>query len=299
MSSLDMLDILGGIDAAYIDESKDTVQNRKTFRISRWLPALAACAALILMIPVVRNIFRGKGGTDGPPDYLEEVKSLEFNGAYYEVTDIPEVLLRYGLPEKLSPDLAGEHVSYLSSIGTAGYLESVTETDIELLQYAADPCRGVYIVKDNDHCYAAIFCNFILISSDASIELSELYNAYGVFKPEDIVSVTETDWHRDKEKGKSVTDRTDIEEFFTFTCSMSPQSSGEFQAEVFDGIPEDEQQKKHTAFADDCRMIRIETSSGLRFYIEVYPKFGWMYGPGTLSYFRMTPEFLDWFKTRF
>ena len=42
MSSLDMLDILGGIDAAYIDESKDTVQNRKTVRISRWLPALAA-----------------------------------------------------------------------------------------------------------------------------------------------------------------------------------------------------------------------------------------------------------------
>ena len=299
MSSLDMLDILGGIDAAYIDESKDTVQNRKTLRISRWLPALAACAALILMIPVVGNIFRGKGGTDGPSDSLEDVRSLEYNGAYYEATDIPEVLTRYGIPKKLGPGLAGEHVSYLIPNGTAGYLESADKTDIELLTYAASPCRGVYIVRDYDHYYAAIFCNFILISDEASVELSELYKAYGVSGAEDIISITETDWHRGEAKGRSVTDRTALKDFYSMTCSLMPESIGEFQAEVFDGIPEEEQQSKHTSFANDCRMIRIETASGLRFYIEVYPEFGWLYGPGTLSYFRTTPEFLDWFKTRF
>ena len=29
------------------------------------------------------------------------------------------------------------------------------------------------------------------------------------------------------------------------------------------------------------------TTSGLRFYLEFYPSFGWMYGTGTLSYFSM------------
>lgn len=66
---------------------------------------------------------------------------------------------------------------------------------------------------------------------------------------------------------------------------------------MFDGIPEGQQQKKHIEFANDLRMIRIETTSGLRFYLESYPSFGWMYGTGMLSYFSITPELSSWIQS--
>ena len=296
MSSLDMLDLLGGIDSSYITEADTSVTVRKTSSWKKWMPAVAACAVIALIMPFIGSIFKGKGGTDGSPDVLENIRSLEINGCYYEASDIPEVLERYGLPETLTPDLAGGHVSYLESNGAGGYLESAAKTDIEMFLYAPDPCRGVYIINDQGHYYAAIFCNFILITDDASVELSELYRMYGIESARDIASISETDWHRNKTAGKTATDPSVIQEFFRITCSLESNSNREFQAEVFDGIPEEEQQNKHTAFADDCRSIRIETVSGLRFYIEVYPKFGWIYGTGTLSYFRITPDFSSWFE---
>ena len=295
MSSLDMLDLIGGIDTAYISESFKETTSRKTISVQRWLPALAACAALIMMIPVISNIFRNKGGYDGPSDGLKEIKSLEFNGCYYEATDVPEALTRYGLPQDLSPELAGEHVSYLVPNG-AGYLESAVKTDIELLNYKPCPCRGVYIVNDQGHYYAAVFCNFFLMSDEASIDLSELYRIYGITGAESILSVTETNWHRNNTKGKLVTDRAAVEDFYQITCSLEPNSNSGFQAKVFDGVPEEEQQKKHIAFADDLHMIRIETASGLMFYIELYPNYEWVYAPGTLSYYPASQKLLSWAK---
>lgn len=179
--------------------------------------AIAACAVIALMIPIVKNVFLGKSGTpttpgvDGPDtaivpggtdnstdnigsgDSVLETRSLEFNGCFYEASDIPEVLVRFGLPEKISSDLCGEHAAYLEAVGSSGYVEASAATNIELLQYAKDPCRGVYIIKDGDHYYATIFCNFILFSDDGSIGLSELFKAYNVLSAEDIVSITETD----------------------------------------------------------------------------------------------------------
>ena len=293
MSSLDTLDLFGGISSTYINEADTSVRIRKTASWKKWMPALAACLAIAVIVPFIGNMFRGNGGSDGPEDILEDMKNLEFNGCYYEASDNPEVLARFGLPEKLTPDLAGGHVSYLESNGP-GYLESAVKTDIELLQYAADPCRGVYIINDRGHYYAAIFCNFILVTDDASVELSELYRIYGIKSADDIVSIAEKDRNRNKIIGKAVTDPSAIQDFFRITSSLVPNSNSEFQAKVFDGIPEEEQQKKHTAFADDHHSIQIETSSGLKFYIYIYPKFGWIYGTGTLSYFQMTPEFSSW-----
>ncbi len=41
-------------------------------------------------------------------------------------------------------------------------------------------------------------------------------------------------------------------------------------------------------------MIRIETKDGLRFYIEVHPSFGWIYGNGTLSYYQIDAQMASW-----
>ena len=293
MSSMDMLDLIGGIDSSYIAEADTARKRGKLISLRKWLPALAACTALILIIPAVWNIFRGKAGPDEPPEGLDESRLLDFNGCYYEVTDKPEVLAIYGLPEKITEDVAGEHISYLEPIGTVEYQQSAVQTDVEMFQYTGSPCRGAYIIKDQDHYYAAIFCNFTLMDN-ASVELGELYRVYDVQSADDIVSVTEVNWNRNKTVGKTITDRTAIADFYDITCSLVPNSNSEFQSKMFDMIPEEEQQEKHNSFANDLHVIRVETASGLRFYLEIFPSYEWMYGTGTLSYFQMSPELMNW-----
>ena len=60
-----------------------------------------ACAAILLMIPVIRKVFGPKGGTtdsgsdiwdDGPGDELEETRTLEYTGGF---TKLYDVLLSY------------------------------------------------------------------------------------------------------------------------------------------------------------------------------------------------------------
>lgn len=301
MKDYDMLEVIGRIDSSFIMEAADSVHISRRWEIKKWLPALAACAAIILMIPLAKQLLTPKGGPAGPDsgywndDGLKEVRALEINGCYYEATDISEVLRRYGLPEMLTETDAGEHVSYLISDGSAGYIQAASQTDIEMFTYSKDPCRGVYIIKDEGKYCAALFCNLIL-QPDSSAGFSELYRMYGIENAGDILSVTETDWHRNDPVRESVTDRSALSEFYRLTMELFPNSNQEFQSEVFDNVPEDQQQKKHTEFADDCRMIRIETGSGLRFYIELYPSFGWVYGNGAMSYFRMTSSMTDWIK---
>jgi hypothetical protein len=68
----------------------------------------------------------------------------------------------------------------------------------------------------------------------------------------------------------------------------------DFQAIVFDNITEEQQPEAHRKFADNLRVIRIETNKGLRFYIELYPTYGWIYGNGTLSYYQIDEQMSEW-----
>ena len=52
-------------------------------------------------------------------------------------------------------------------------------------------------------------------------------------------------------------------------------------------IPEEDKSAANTAFADDAMTLRIETKTGLRFNLRIYPSYGWIYGPGTQSYYRI------------
>ncbi len=299
MKNYELLDAVGGIDAGYIDAADRPAARKKTGLVIRW--AAAACLVLIAAVsfPYISDIFHNKGGADTQTDHggdslVQEMSVLEFNGAYYEATNIPEVLERYGLPSVISEDLAGEHLSYLQSDGATGYTGSAVETDIELLRYAPVDCRGVYIIRDGEKYLAALFGNIIAFDTDTSAEMTTLYRFYGIEGPGDIASIAEVDWHRDSVVGNVITDSSEISDFYDMSTALTSYGNDSFQAVVFDSVPEDQQVKAHTDFADDCRVIRIETTEGLRFYIDIYPSYGWIYGGGTLSYYRIGEDLSDW-----
>jgi len=309
-----IIDSMGRIDDDMI-EAVDKLRQGGAKKKHSWLKwgaiAAAACLIFAVILPFVLNVFGEKGDIDNPDlfddfidifddpydDSVHSIAALEYNGCFYEAVDIPEVLAKYGLPKKITPEMAGEHLSYLESDGGCGYRQTISQTDIELYVYAPKPCRGVYVLRDGDTWYAALFCNFIHFDSDAHCEFTELYRVYGIESAEDIASITEVDWNNDKVVGNQITDGKEISDFYDITLGLMPHGNDSFQKLMFSGFaPEEDQMVKHTQFADDLRSLRIETTSGLRFHISVYPTFDWIYGNGAMTYYQMDDLMNEWFE---
>lgn len=266
---------------------------KKPKRTLRWI---AACAALIVLVcaPIVsrKGMFQDEAAA--------AIAALEFQGAFYEACDHPDVLTRYGLPRQITADMAGEHLAYLQSDGGAGYEETASVTDIELYTYAPSPCRAVYVLRDGKNYMAALFCNPYQFDTDTHMELGELFRIYGVESAQDIDSIAEIKFSGDlldKVISPVIDDAEVIEDFYRISTSQMSYGNDGFQVLTFDGIPEDEQVDVHLAFADDNRTLRIETTDGLRFYIDVHPNFGWM--DMALSYYKMDSQMSAWFSTYF
>ena len=229
---------------------------------------------------------------------------FELNGCLYEAADDPETLMRFGLPAQITADMGGEHIAWLRQAEGSGYEPAVSQEDAsaELLAYAPAPCRGVYVLHDGDRYLAAIFCNFSftqLADTNASVELTELFRVYGVEGAEDIALVCETGRDRNEQTGEAVTDPGGIAFLYEELTVRDSYGNDDFQTAVFGGIPEEEQPAAHAAFADDMRMLRIETADGLRFYLEYYPSYGWLYGQGTLSWYWAEGRLASWLNERF
>ena len=290
MKTYELLEAIGSIEPSLVEAVGRSTAGSKPRRL-RWLAA-AACLILAvgLAAPRIADLLPGKGGDDSA---VEEIASLTFNGRYYEATDIPEVLARFGLPEELGPELAGEHLAWLEPEGPE-YRESVVETDCELMQYAPSICPGACLLRDGEHWYAALFCGLIWLDSNQNAEMETLYQTYGIESAADIASVAEVDWSRDKVTGAVITDPAALAAFYDLTCSLTGFGNDDFQALTFDGIPEEEQPAAHGAFADDLRMLRVETTDGLRFYLSLYPSYGWLEGTGVLTYYEIDEAMAAW-----
>ena|GEM_PF-668346 len=313
MNKEHIVDAMGRIDDDMIETVEKLRQNgadRKRPWV-KWGVIAAACLTVVLILPFALNMIKGNGDIDGPisfddlndffddpyDDSVHSIAALEYNGCFYEAVDIPDVLAKYGLPKRITSDMAGEHLSYLESDGGCGYRQTISQTDIELYVYAPKPCRGVYVLRDGDTWYAALFCNFIHFDSDTHCEFTELYRVYGIESAEDIASITEVDWNNDKVVGSQITDSKEISDFYDITLELMPYGNDSFQKLMFSGFASEEDQiVKHTQFADDLRSLRIETTSGLRFHISVYPTFDWIYGNGAMTYYQMNDLMIDWFE---
>ena len=244
-------------------------------------------------IPILHH--KGKGGIDHQ-DPLQDTAAFELNGKFDEVVETPEVLEKYGLPSKITEDVAGDHVAYLKSDGDDSYECTPIETDMELYQYNPAASDGVYVLRNGETWCAALFCNFYQFDSNTNCSLPELYRVYGIESADDIKSITEMDNNNENETGTPVVERQEITEFYNMTIALGSYGNDDFQAEVFGNIPEEKLQEAHSAFAENQRNLRVETKDGLRFFIAFYPSYNWIYGGGTMSYFKIDNQMRNWIE---
>lgn len=294
MTNENILDAIGGINEKAVQDAK-AYKRPKSKRWFRW-GAMAACLCLVIGIAIPILHHKGKGGIDHQ-DPLQDTAAFELNGKFYEVVETPEVLEKYGLPSKITEDVAGDHVAYLKSDGDdSSYECTPIETDMELYQYNPTASDGVYVLRDGEAWYAALFCNFYQFDSNTNCSLTELYRVYGIESADDIKSITEMDNNNENETGTPVVERQEITEFYNMTIALGSYGNDDFQAEVFGNIPEEKLQEAHSAFAENQRNLRVETKDGLRFFIAFYPSYNWIYGGGTMSYFKIDNQMRNWIE---
>ena len=291
MTNENILDAIGGINENAVQDAK-AYKRPKSKRWFRW-GAMAACLCLVIGIAI--PILHHKGGIDHQ-DPLQDTAAFELNGKFYEVVETPEVLEKYGLPSKITEDVAGDHVAYLKSDGDDSYECTPIETDMELYQYNPAASDGVYVLRNGETWCAALFCNFYQFDSNTNCSLTELYRVYGIESADDIKSITEMDNNNENETGTPVVERQEITEFYNMTIALGSYGNDDFQAEVFGNIPEEKQQEAHSAFAENQRNLRVETKDGLRFFIAFYPSYNWIYGGGTMSYFKIDNQMRNWIE---
>ena len=291
MTNENILDAIGGINEKAVQDAK-AYKRPKSKRWFRW-GAMAACLCLVVGIAI--PILYHKGGIDHQ-DPLQDTAAFELNGKFYEVVETPEVLEKYGLPSKITEDVAGDHVAYLKSDGDDSYECTPIETDMELYQYNPAAFDGVYVLRNGETWCAALFCNFYQFDSNTNCSLTELYRVYGIESADDIKSITEMDNNNENETGTPVVERQEITEFYNMTIALGSYGNDDFQAEVFGNIPEEKQQEAHSAFAENQRNLRIEAKDGLRFFIAFYPSYNWIYGGGTMSYFKIDNQMRNWIE---
>lgn len=294
MNSKTLYLAFSGVDEALLERSEAAPVTRHA--PMRWM-TLAACLCLVatLLFPTVRGLLKGHGG-----DHKRPLATLEYGGKFYEAVDDPAILEKYGLPRQITAEMAGEQLIYLTGDKERGYDCTAKQTDKVLCHYAPAPGDAVYIVQDGSAYLAAIFCNFYQFDSNTSCELTELYRVYRISSAEDIASITEVDRHREKTIGTPLTDRQEIGEFYDRTIALWSYGNDDFQKAMFGGCTsEEEQLALHTAFAEDSRVLRLETAEGLRFYLNFYPTYRWIYGGGTMSYFQIDEPLLQWFDRNF
>lgn len=291
MTNENILDAIGGINENAVQDAK-AYKRPKSKRWFRW-GAMAACLCLVVGIAI--PILHRKGGIDHQ-DPLQDTAAFELNGKFYEVVETPEVLEKYGLPSKITEDVAGDHVAYLKSDGDDSYECTPIETDMELYQYNPAASDGVYVLRNGETWCAALFCNFYQFDSNTNCSLTELYRVYGIESADDIKSITEMDNNNENETGTPVVERQEITEFYNMTIALGSYGNDDFQAEVFGNIPEEKLQEAHSAFAENQRNLRVETKDGLRFFIAFYPSYNWIYGGGTMSYFKIDSQMRNWIE---
>ena len=107
MSKDRVIDSLGRIDDDMIPSVEGLRRKKKRPIWLKW-GAVAACLCLAVIVAI--PVFHSRNVHDSD-DCLLETATFEYCGGFYEVVDIPRVLERYGLPSKITADMAGDHLT--------------------------------------------------------------------------------------------------------------------------------------------------------------------------------------------
>lgn len=299
MKRKQLLNIIGDIKDDYIAEAASNMPNKKSHVWTKRL-AIAACFALVFAagIPVINHILVG-------PDskMVESILLVEYNNAYYEVIENnPQYLERKGIETEITKDLAGKHITYLKKENEAkrsNYIVSLKETNIELLEYLPAKQEAVKILRDGDHYFAVVFCNY-LIPDNESLPFDENFKVYGITKAEDIKKIVPVKTDNEyKAIGTAVTDPTFIAAFYNEILTLEQYSEDEFDSIQFTYEDESNADEYYGQFADDRNDFMIETVDGLRFIINYFPTYDWVRCNLTQTYYKLSPALKTWIETNF
>lgn len=299
MNRKDLYKSFNEVDDDILERSEIASRSKKK---SVWLKWGAVAACLCLGVSIIIPVVRHKGGPDsqGPVGDSPGVAAmLYFNGALYECCDIPQALERLGLSNEITAETAGEHVANIELGGIVDYQETTAQTDKELFQYAPAPSRAVYVLLDGDNYMAVVFSRtFFPDDPNAYSDLADVYRFYNIEDARDIASIAQVDWNRKTVTGAEITDTEAVSEFYALTTDIVnfvSMDNDAFQAHVFGDVPEENAQEAYNTFADDLQILRIETTEGLRFFVHLYPNYGYLYSSGAMAYHQLTPELDEWF----
>lgn len=297
MKNKRLLNIIGEIDERHIKEAAPQEKRSQRPVCMKWV-AIAASFVLVLGIgiPVAFDL------TKGPDqDIVDSVILIEYNNAYYEIVeDDNKVLERRGIETNVSENIAGSHVVYLQKdhpeAERSNYVVSETQTNMELLEYTPASEKAVYVFRDEDKYYIALFCNY-LITDTESMPFEVLFDVYGIHSSDDIASITPVKNDNSfKQNGDIISDRELISQFYKEALLLEAYSEDAYDKLEFSHIDEENADEYHGKYAEDSKYIVIETVEGLRFQLRYLPTYGWVAGSATQTYYKMSFAMSDWFN---
>lgn len=284
---------LGNIGENYVDEAVTYTAKKKSNAWLKW-STLAACFLFVITL-MVPFIYLGQDKL--PTEYMQ---IIEYNNSYYEVCDDKSVLKKFGIEKSITEDSAGEIITYLAKKhpgGKSQYVATEEKTNIILFSYAKTPCEAIYVICDNGKYDAVLFCNFVVLDTDA-VSLDKLYSLYGIEEGADISSISVVDNRTGKKvPGVTLTDSKIIRDFYASSLNLVDYNFSDYHEINYGHIKtEEELVEAYDKTYDSKITIRIETDDGLRFYLEYDADGGWIYSSGSMRHYKATTEISEWFK---
>ena len=302
MTNTNLLHAMGHIDPQLIaDAAPDVTQKDYTKRTwIKWTSLAAGLAlALIFSGPLITNLFI----TNDSPIVITPIVRVKYDQCLYEIVkDDPDTLKKHGLPDEVTADAIGEHIAYLKEEQPENKYTSYVEAsdnetaDFELLRYAPIDCEAVRIFRDGDEFYFVLLCNYDINYSE-SMPIDAFLDVYNIKSAADIVSITpvktDNSWNA---ISQAITDKDALVSFYNELITLQAYS-GLAYGDTIDSSDKivDDNGLAHSKRALNLKAIVIETREGLRFALDYYPTYGWIYGSVTLSYYKMSPALSQWF----
>ena len=136
-----------------------------------------------------------------------------------------------------------------------------------------------------------VYSNYLNVSVDSYTELVDLYQLYGITSGDEIEKVV-CGKGNNKDDAVTITGKEAVEAFYRVTSDLERYAVNVFFDKVIDKMSTVE----ITAFHEECMTLEITTTNGLVFTLSMYPKSGWLYSGGTMSYYVVSEELLDWYE---
>ena len=144
----------------------------------------------------------------------------------------------------------------------------------------------------NSNSSEALMSNYMNYSINSSYtELADLYQLYGITSGTEIEKVV-CGKGNNRDDAVTITGKETVEEFFRLTSELERYTVNVF----FDTVIDKMSTVEIAAFHEECMTLEITTTNGLVFTLSMYPKSGWLYSGGTMSYYVLSEELLDWYE---